>query len=101
MVPDPGRARSGHGITVITSAFQAEVAGSIPAARSLMDIINRLLQGLVGMDLTQATHLCQVSGFDSRVTREDSTHFMLTHDLRFDRVNLEVDNGIVTKADLG
>ena len=53
------------------------------------------------MDLTQATHLCQVSGFDSRVTREDSTHFMLTHDLRFDRVNLEVDNGIVTKADLG
>jgi hypothetical protein len=66
-----------------------------------MDIINRLLQGVVGMDLTQAINLCKLSGFDSRVTREDSTHFVGTCDFRLDRVNLEVDNGIVTKADLG
>lgn len=36
-----------------------------------------------------------------RITRRDDEHYIVTYDFRFDRINLEIDEGIVTKADVG
>lgn len=45
--------------------------------------------------------LCKESKLIPRVVREDKTTFFGTQDLNFERVNLEIDNGIVTNAYLG
>lgn len=36
-----------------------------------------------------------------RFVRKDRDHLIVTQDLRSDRINLEVDNGIITKAYIG
>jgi hypothetical protein len=62
---------------------------------------NKELEKLIGMNLDEARKFCTDSGYTSRVTREDDENFMVTMDLRADRVNLEFDNGVVTKKDVG
>ena len=37
-------------------------------------------------------------GVDYRLVRRDTTHFVLTCDFRPERLNIEVDNGIITKV---
>ena len=37
----------------------------------------------------------------ARVVRRDAENFAVTLDYRLDRINLEIDNGIVTKAFIG
>jgi hypothetical protein len=36
-----------------------------------------------------------------RVTRRDDESYPMTMDYRLDRINLEIDNGIVTKTSIG
>jgi hypothetical protein len=36
-----------------------------------------------------------------RVTRRDDESYPMTMDYRLDRINLEIDNGVVTKASIG
>lgn len=59
------------------------------------------LGSLIGKSLKQAEELAGFNGFSIRVTREDSTNYMITMDLRFDRINLELDEGVVTKCSIG
>ena len=49
----------------------------------------------------EANQLAGFNGFAIRVTREDSTNYMVTMDLRFDRINLQIDNGVVTSCNIG
>ena len=37
----------------------------------------------------------------SRIVRRDEESFMITMDYRVDRINLQIDNGIVTQASIG
>jgi hypothetical protein len=37
----------------------------------------------------------------ARVVRRDDENFAVTMDYRLDRINLEIDNGVVTKASIG
>jgi hypothetical protein len=60
-----------------------------------------LLQSLIGKSLEQAKELAGFNGFAIRVTREDSTIYMVTMDLRFDRIDVQIDSGIVTKCNVG
>ena len=60
-----------------------------------------ILESLIGKSLNEATQLAGFNGFAIRVTREDSTNYMVTMDLRFDRINLELDEGVVTKCSIG
>jgi hypothetical protein len=59
---------------------------------------NLLLQSLIGKPLKQAKELAGFNGFAIRVTREDSTIYMVTMDLRFDRIDVQIDSGIITKC---
>jgi putative hemolysin len=62
---------------------------------------NKELEKLIGMNLSDARLFCEQKGYTTRVMREDDMNFFGTCDLRADRVNLELDNGVVTKKDVG
>lgn len=56
---------------------------------------------LVGLTVEEVTTKCHSRGYQTRKTREDGKAYMITADLRPDRVNLVIENGIVIKADIG
>lgn len=60
-----------------------------------------ILESLIGKSLEQARELSGFNGFTIRVTREDSTNYMVTMDMRFDRINVQIDNGLITKCNIG
>ena len=60
-----------------------------------------LLETLPGRTKDEANDLIKASGFISRVVSEDGNRYFVTQELRFDRFNLEIENGFVTKVDLG
>ena len=55
-------------------------------------------QDLVGLREEDAMSKIKSVGFTARVLRRDNQRFVGTTDYRTDRVILEIDNGIVTKA---
>lgn len=65
------------------------------------NISDEILNSFIGMDREICVSICLEKNYKVRVTREDSTNYIVTCDLRFDRVNLEIDNGKVTKCGLG
>lgn len=65
---------------------------------SEMDI---LVGSLVGKTKKEALKLCKANGYFPRITKEDETNFMGTMDLRFDRINLSIEKGLVTQASIG
>jgi len=59
------------------------------------------LEQLIGLPEPEARLLCKENEFLLRVSSQDGKHFIVTMDLRFDRINVHIDNGIITKADIG
>ena len=62
---------------------------------------NELLESLIGLTKEEGTKVCLDNDYKVRITREDSNNSVITMDLRFDRINFELDNGIITKCDIG
>jgi len=60
-----------------------------------------LLESLIGIDKDTGLKLCKENDYDFRVVIEDSNNYAITMDLRFNRINLEIDNNIITKCDIG
>jgi hypothetical protein len=56
----------------------------------------KVKDGLVGKTLKFAEK--ELEGKEYRVVREDITNFVITDDLHLDRLNLEIDNGIITNV---
>lgn len=65
------------------------------------EVNNELLESLIGKTKKEVNEICQSSEFPFRTIREDKTNYVITMDLRFDRVNLEYDNGILTRCHRG
>lgn len=55
----------------------------------------------IGKTQVEAEAIAATQGLISRIARIDDEWFALTQDYRIDRVNFEIDNGLVTKATLG
>lgn len=55
----------------------------------------------VGQILGAAQNLANANGLIARVVRIDDDWLIVTQDFRTDRVNFELDNGIVTVAKIG
>jgi hypothetical protein len=51
---------------------------------------------LNGMNETDVIELCKKNVCEYRVVREDSDRYIVTMDHHPDRINLELDNGVVT-----
>lgn len=60
-----------------------------------------LLEALIGLSKEEGINLCSDNNYKLRIVREDSKNYIITMDLRFDRINLEIDNGIITKCNIG
>lgn len=60
-----------------------------------------LLESLIGMEKEEGLKLCLDNKYQFRITREDSNNYVVIMDLRFDRINLEIDKGIITKSNIG
>lgn len=60
-----------------------------------------ILDSVIGKTLDQAKELAGFSGFSVRVTRVDEERYFVTMDLRFDRINLELENGIIVNSNIG
>lgn len=55
----------------------------------------------VGQILGAAQNIASANGLTARVVRIDDAWLIVTQDFRTDRVNFELDNGIVTVAKIG
>jgi len=60
-----------------------------------------LLEILIGLPKEYAFKLCKENNIPYRVVMEDSNYSFITHDLRFDRLNLKISNGIIIDCYLG
>lgn len=61
----------------------------------------RQLKSFLGMSEEAAKIAITDLGFRVRVVMRDGSPFMVTQDLRMDRVNLTIADGIVTEAHFG
>jgi hypothetical protein len=58
-------------------------------------------KSVVGMTKDDALAALKRQGLSVRITREEGKSFMCTADVRFDRMNLHIEGGIVTRAEIG
>jgi hypothetical protein len=59
-----------------------------------------LLSSIVGKTTKEGKDLANFNGYLFRVIREDDEQFFVTMELRGDRIQVEIDNGIITKASI-
>ena len=67
----------------------------------MKQIDNYFLDDLIGKSKAESIKLCEENGYNYRVVREDSNKYAITMDFRFDRINLWIHNGLITKCDIG
>jgi hypothetical protein len=60
-----------------------------------------LLTALLGLTKEAAERMIQDAGFTPRMVCNNGKYFMVTRDLRRDRVNLTIQNNLVVKVDIG
>jgi hypothetical protein len=73
-----------------------------PVVEEIADLpIDGGIAALVGMTEAEAIALIEGQGWTSRISARDGEYFALTMDLRTDRVNLEIVDGVVTVATIG
>ena len=60
-----------------------------------------LINSIVGKTIEDAKELAGFNGFAIRTVREDGEQFIVTMDHRMDRINIDVENGIVVAARIG
>lgn len=59
------------------------------------------LDDIIGMSYEDAVIHVRKGGHTWRMVRKDSMNYIITCDLRLDRVNLEVENEVVVKYSMG
>lgn len=62
---------------------------------------NKICDLIVGETYSYVKEMCEKDNITLRLLREDDKNYIMTMDFRFDRINVEVDNGVVTKCDVG
>ncbi len=55
----------------------------------------------VGLTIAEATEIAETNIIDWRIVREDDEFFAVTDDYRPDRLNFELDDGVITRVTLG
>ena len=63
--------------------------------------MNLNLTKLIGLMEQEAVYLIKAHRLTYRVTKRDGNAFIVTRDYKHDRVNLEFENGKITKASIG
>lgn len=66
--------------------------------------VTAVSQEVIGMTEEQAIQTIEgisIEDLTYRVTRRDDEFYLVTMDYRLNRINLEIDSGVVTKASIG
>jgi hypothetical protein len=66
-----------------------------------MKVEDKILELLVGETKESCRKICKKADLLFRIVREDSERYIITMDFRVDRINAELDNGIITTCYLG
>jgi len=61
---------------------------------------NEILKSLIGKTLEEGRTICENNGYTYRIIRRDETNYITTSDLRFDRINFQLDSNIITKCSI-
>lgn len=56
---------------------------------------------LLGLTEEEAKKFCETNDYNFRIVRKDSVYFVITCDCKFNRLNLELDEGKITKVYFG
>lgn len=64
-------------------------------------ISKEFLESLIDLTEEQGIDLCRENGYDFRTVSKDGVSYIITMDLRFDRVNFEIEDGLITSANVG
>lgn len=59
------------------------------------------IKTLIGLTTEEGKNLSKKNNMKFRIIREDDEIFMVTSDFLIDRVNVEIDNGIIVKSAIG
>ena len=54
-----------------------------------------------GLTEKEAEEICDQESIKYRVTREDKNNYIVTHDYLPERLNFEIDSGLITKVSFG
>jgi hypothetical protein len=89
---------------VTSSALPAPESSGSEMQFELSETATAVSIEVIGM--TEAEAIATIEGVSSeqltyRVIRRDGESYPMTMDYRLDRINLEIDNGVVTKASIG
>lgn len=63
--------------------------------------ISKVAEKIVGKTYEEASKVVKENNYIIRKTFEDGEAFMVTMDYRTDRINVAIDNGIVTSTSFG
>jgi len=92
----------GRGLTECPPPPASELGPQSLGENALMDDVaeetSRFGQGLVGMTSEQAEACAIDAGYTWRVFEQDGEQFALTMDYRVDRINVKIEQGIITEA---
>jgi hypothetical protein len=61
--------------------------------------VSKEVVGLTKEEAIKTIRFCY--GYSSRIVSDDNGQYMVTMDLRFNRINLYIENGLVVKTDVG
>lgn len=53
---------------------------------------------IIGLDLKSAEEIIKSRDLSYRIVRIDDTNFIITCDLKLDRLNLEIENGVIVNC---
>lgn len=63
--------------------------------------VQLLLSSIIGKNTKEGKDLANFNGYYFVTVRVDGERFFITQELRSDRIQVEIDNGIITKAIIG
>lgn len=66
-----------------------------------MEKVEEIFDGIIGATEGLAWQKCESNGFRCRVVSRDGVFAVVTQDLRADRMNLHVEDGMVVEAYIG
>ena len=69
--------------------------------RSEIEKTRTFASTLVGMNINDAQALTAGTGFSLRIVQQDGEYFMVTMDYRTNRIDLVINNDIITEVSVG
>jgi hypothetical protein len=59
------------------------------------------IKSVVGKTVADADEFCKANGYTMRVVREDGRRYLCTAQVKVNRLNLTLVNGVITEVSLG